>query len=53
MSEKNTNGVVIEIAEKEIMSGHDLHGKVDIKNTGRFDSIVINSQIEKTSDILN
>ena len=53
MSEKNTNGVVIEIAEKEIMSGQELHGKVDIIYTGRFDSIVINSQIENSSNIFN
>ena len=44
MSEKNINGVVIGIAEKEIMSGQELHGKVDIIYAGRFDSIVINSQ---------
>src|ERR671919_1197970 len=53
MSEKNTNGVAIEIVEKEIMSGQELHGKVDIIYTGRFDSIVINSQIENSSNIFN
>ncbi len=53
MSEKNTNGVVIEIAEKEIRSGQELHGEVDIIYTGRFDSIVINSQIENSNDIFN
>ena len=53
MSEKNTNGVTIEIAEKEITSGQELHGKVNIIYTGRVDSIVINSQIENSSNIFN
>jgi hypothetical protein len=53
MTEKTNNGVSIELIEKEIMSGQELHGTVDINYTGRFDSIVINSQIENSSDIFN
>jgi hypothetical protein len=53
MNEANTSGVAIEISEKEIMSGQELHGKVDISYAGRFDSIVVNSQIENSSDIFN
>jgi hypothetical protein len=53
MTEKTNNGVTIKLIEKEIMSGQELHGTVDINYTGRFDSIVINSQIENSSDIFN
>src|SRR5215204_5658750 len=53
MTEKTNNGVTIKLIEKEIVSGQELHGTVDINYTGRFDSIVINSQIENSSDIFN
>jgi hypothetical protein len=53
MTEKSNNGVTIKLIEKEIVSGQELHGTVNINYTGRFDSIVINSQIENSSDIFN
>jgi len=53
MTEKSNNGVTIKLIEKEIVSGQELHGTVYINYTGRFDSIVINSQIENSSDIFN
>ena len=53
MIEKTDNGVTIEVVEKEIRPRQELNGTVDINYTGRFDSIVINSQIENSSDIFN
>lgn len=32
--------------------GHDIHGIINVYYLGRFDSIVINSQIENSNDIL-
>ena len=32
--------------------GHDIHGTINIDYPRRFDSIVINSQIENSNDIL-
>jgi hypothetical protein len=48
-----SKGVLITIVEEEISPGQDIHGTIDIKYTGRFDSIVINSQIENSNDIFN
>ena len=45
--------ILITIVEKEISPGQDIHGIIDVKYTGRFDSIVINSQIENSNDIFN
>jgi hypothetical protein len=45
--------VSISLAESSIVSGNDLHGTVVINYRGRFDSVVINSQIENSSDIFS
>ena len=45
--------VSISLAESSIVSGNDLHGTVVINYRGRFDSVVINSQIETSSDIFS
>jgi hypothetical protein len=33
--------------------GHELHGTVVINYSGRFDSVVINSQIENSNDVFS
>jgi hypothetical protein len=53
MSDKYKTDVNIELAEKEIVSGQEIHGTISVNYVGRFDSIVINSQIENSSDIFN
>jgi len=45
--------VSISLAESSISSGNDLHGTVVINYSGRFDSVVINSQIENSSDVFS
>jgi hypothetical protein len=45
--------VSISLAESSIVSGNDLHGTVVINYRGRFDTVVINSQIENSSDVFS
>jgi hypothetical protein len=45
------NPVSISLAESSLASGQDLHGTVVINYQGRFDSLVINSQIENSNDV--
>jgi len=45
--------VSISLAESSIATGNDLHGTVVINYSGRFDSVVVNSQIENASDIFS
>ncbi len=45
-------GVSIFFPKNEIAIGHDIHGKISIGYPGRFDSVVINSQIENSNDHL-
>jgi hypothetical protein len=45
--------VSISLAESSIVSGNDLHGTIVINYRGRFDSVVINSQIENSSDVFS
>ena len=45
--------VSISLAESSITAGNDLHGAVVINYSGRFDSVVINSQIENSSDVFS
>jgi hypothetical protein len=45
--------VSLSLAESSISSGNDLHGTVAINYRGRFDSVVINSQIENSSDVFS
>jgi hypothetical protein len=44
--------VSILFPQNEIPMGHDIHGTINIDYPRRFDSIVINSQIENSNDIL-
>ena len=50
MTMNETKSISIFLAKKEIPVGQDIHGIVNINYQGRFDSIVINSQIENSSD---
>jgi len=45
--------VSISLAEGSVAAGEDLHGTVAINYPGRFDSVVINSQIENSSDVFS
>jgi hypothetical protein len=45
--------VSISLAESSIVAGNNLHGVVIISYSGRFDSVVINSQIENSSDVFS
>jgi hypothetical protein len=45
--------VSISLAEGSIVAGNDLHGVVVINYSERFDSVVINSQIENSSDVFS
>ncbi|MGE0243450.1 MAG: hypothetical protein AB7F53_06255 [Nitrososphaeraceae archaeon] len=43
--------ISIQIKETEIGPNTEVHGKIELDYDGRFDSIVINSQIENSNDI--
>jgi hypothetical protein len=45
--------IFLSFAENSIATGEDLHGTVVINYSGRFDSLVINSQIEDSSDVFS
>ncbi|MFL6372808.1 MAG: hypothetical protein ACJ70R_05005 [Nitrososphaera sp.] len=45
--------VSISLDESSIVTGKDLHGTIVINYPGRFDSVVINSQIENSSDVFS
>jgi hypothetical protein len=45
--------VTISLAEKEVVAGQELHGTVTINYAGRWDSVVINSQIENSGDVFS
>jgi hypothetical protein len=47
------NDVSISLAESSLVAGNDLHGTVVINYLGRFDSVVVNSQIENSSDVFS
>ena len=53
MSDKTNTDVDIDLKEREIVSDQEIHGIIKINYASRFDSIVINSQIENSSDIFN
>jgi hypothetical protein len=46
----NPKEISITLAESEVTAGQDLHGTITINYVGRWDSVVINSQIENSSD---
>jgi hypothetical protein len=50
---QQTEGVSINLREKEITAGQEVHGKITISYAGRFDTVVINSQIEYSNAIFN
>lgn len=50
---KSDDEVSIKLAEDEIMPGQDIHGTININYPNRFDSVVINSQIENSRDTFN
>jgi hypothetical protein len=45
--------ISISLTETSVAAGEDLHGTVVINYPGRFDSLVINSQIENSSDVFS
>jgi hypothetical protein len=45
--------VSISLAESTLSAGGDLHGTVIINYPGRFDSVVINSQIENSNEVFS
>jgi hypothetical protein len=45
--------ISISLAESSIATGNVLHGTGVISYSGRFDSVVVNSQIENSSDIFS
>jgi hypothetical protein len=42
--------IIVNFDKNQVKSKEELNGVIKIKYPGRFDSIVINSQIENTSD---
>ena len=45
--------VSIELVEAQVTAGQELHGKIILSYAGRFDSLVINSQIENSNDVFS
>jgi hypothetical protein len=45
--------IKISLQEKQVVAGQELYGTVMISYTGRWDSVVINSQIENSSDVFS
>ena len=45
--------ITVSLQEQEIATGQELHGRVAINYAGRWDSVVINSQIENSSDVFS
>lgn len=45
--------ITVSLQEKQVVAGEELHGRVEINYTGRWDSVVINSQIENSSDVFS
>ena len=45
--------ISIQLETNEIQPNTEVHGRIQLNYNGRFDSIVINSQIENSSDIFN
>ena len=45
--------VSISVAENSIAAGQELHGSVIINYLGRYDTVVLNSQIENSNDVFS
>ncbi len=43
------NPISIELTEEQATSGQDIHGTINLSYASRYDTIVINSQIEDSS----
>jgi hypothetical protein len=43
--------ISIMIIEKEISSGQDVHGNINLNYHGRYDSIIINSHIQNSNEV--
>jgi hypothetical protein len=43
--------ISVSVTENEITQGQEVHGRIHLNYLGRFDSIVINSQIENSNDV--
>jgi hypothetical protein len=43
--------ISLQLERNEIQPNTEVHGRIEFNYTGRFDSIVINSQIENSSDV--
>lgn len=50
---KDQKQISITLNESSVAADEDLHGTVVINYPGRFDSLVINSQIENSSDVFS
>src|SRR6185503_8218516 len=47
------NDIIIDFDKEQVKTNEELNGVIKINYTGRYDSIVINSQIENTSERFN
>jgi len=45
--------IKLQIFEQIIYPNEEIHGKIELNYDGRFDTVVINSQIENSNDIFN
>lgn len=45
--------VSISVAENSVAAGQELHGSVIINYLGRYDTVVLNSQIENSNDVFS
>ena len=45
--------VSISVAENSVTAGQELHGSVVINYLGRYDTVVLNSQIENSNDVFS
>jgi hypothetical protein len=45
--------VSISVAENSVAAGQELHGSVVINYLGRYDTVVLNSQIENSNDVFS
>ena len=46
-----SNPISIKLTEKRATSGQDIHGTINLSYDSRYDTVVINSQIEDSSGI--
>jgi hypothetical protein len=51
MAEKKE--INIQLEKNEIQPNNEVHGRIELNYNGRFDTIVINSQIENSSDVFS